>query len=159
MGRILNNGVSKFQVEAIRPTINSYMYGDAKAISKISNITNNFDKVQEFENKATIIKQKLQSRLWNKDLNFFTVLPKDYHKNTKPLNIRELIAMCHGILIYSDDKPEYALAWNKIKDSTGFSAPIGLTVTEQSHHFFEVVMKELNANGTDLLGLMQQRRP
>ena len=55
-GRILNNGVSKFQVEAIRPTINSYMYGDAMAISKISNITNDFDKAMEFENKATVCK-------------------------------------------------------------------------------------------------------
>ena len=119
-GRILNNGVRKFQVEAIRPTINSYMYGDAKAISKISNITNNFDKVQEFENKATTIKQKLQSRLWNKDLNFFTVLPKDYDKNTKPLNVRELIGYVPWYFNLPDDKSEYALAWNKIKDSTGF---------------------------------------
>ena len=35
-GRILNNGIEKFQVESTRPTINSYMYGDAKAMSKIS---------------------------------------------------------------------------------------------------------------------------
>ena len=137
-GRILNNGVSKFQVEAIRPTINSYMYGDAKAISKISNITNDFDKAMEFENKANTIKQKLQSRLWNKELNFFTVLPKDYDKTTKPLNVRELIGYVPWYFNLPDDKPEYALAWNKIKDSTGFSAPIGLTVTEQSHPFFEV---------------------
>ena len=75
-GRILNKGIEKFGVEGTRPTINSYMYGDAKAISKISNITNDFDKALEFENKANTIKQKLQSRLWNKELNFFTVLPK-----------------------------------------------------------------------------------
>lgn len=141
-GRILSNGVRKFQVEAVRPTINSYMYGDAKAISKISNITNDFDKALEFENKANTIKQKLQSRLWNKELNFFTVLPKDYDKTTKPLNVRELIGYVPWYFNLPDDKPEYALAWNKIKDSLGFAAPFGLTVTEQSHPYFEVSYEE-----------------
>ena len=137
-GRILNKGVEKFQVEATRPTINSYMYGDAKAISKISNITNNLDKVQEFENKASLIKQKLQSRLWNKDLNFFTVLPKKYEDTTKALDVRELIGYVPWYFNLPDDNEEFSLAWNKIKDSTGFAAPLGLTVTEQSHPFFKI---------------------
>ena len=34
-GRILNNGVDAFTVTATRPTINSYMYGDAMAIAQI----------------------------------------------------------------------------------------------------------------------------
>ena len=137
-GRILNNGIEKFQVEATRPTINSYMYGDAKAISKISNITNNLDKVQEFENKADKIKKELQKRLWNKDLDFFTVLPKKYEETTKAIDIRELIGYVPWYFNLPDDNKKFALAWKKIKDSTGFAAPLGLTVTEQSHPFFKI---------------------
>ena len=73
----------------------------------------------EFENKATTIKQKLQSRLWNKDLNFLLYYLKTM-KNTKPLNVRELIGYIPWYFNLPDDKSEYALAWNKIKDSTGF---------------------------------------
>lgn len=137
-GRILNNGIEKFQVEATRPTINSYMYGDAKAISKISNITNNLDKVQEFENKADKIKKELQKRLWNKDLDFFTVLPKKYEETTKAIDIRELIGYVPWYFNLPDDNKKFALAWKKIKDSAGFAAPLGLTVTEQSHPFFKI---------------------
>ena len=137
-GRILNNEIEKFGVEANRPTINSYMYGDAKAISKISLITDNLTISKEFEKKANKIKLELQSRLWNYNLNFFTVLPKNYVKNTKPLNIRELIGYIPWYFNLPDDKAQYALAWKKIKDSLGFAAPHGLTVTEQSHPFFKI---------------------
>ena len=137
-GRILNQGIEKFGVEATRPTINSYMYGDAKAISKISYLNNDIKKAEEFENKANEIKEELQRRLWNKDLNFFTVLPKNYEKNTKPLNVRELIGYVPWYFNLPDDKQEYSLAWKKVKDSTGFAAPLGLTVTEQSQPFFKI---------------------
>ena len=42
-GRILNGGVEKSAVDAIRPTINSYMYGDARAISKIAHLKNEIE--------------------------------------------------------------------------------------------------------------------
>ncbi len=137
-GRILNKEIEKPGVEATRPTINSYMYGDAKAISKISLITNNLPKSQEFENKANKIKEELQSRLWNKKLNYFTVLPKDYDKSTEPIEVRELIGYVPWYFNLPNDKAQYALAWEKIKDSLGFAAPFGLTVTEQSHPFFKI---------------------
>ena len=137
-GRILNKGVEKFGVEGTRPTINSYMYGDAKAISKIANLNNDTKKAEEFENKAKKIKEELQKRLWNKDLNFFTVLPKKYEETTKALDVRELIGYVPWYFNLPDDKEEFSLAWEKIKDSTGFAAPLGLTVTEQSHPFFKI---------------------
>jgi hypothetical protein len=137
-GRILNQGVETFGVAATRPTINSYMYGDAKAIAKLSSLNNDNKNAEKYEQKAAKIKKEFQSRLWNNDLNFFTVLPKNYEKTTKPLNIRELIGYVPWYFNLPDDKKEYSLAWEKIKDSTGFAAPLGLTVTEQSHPFFKI---------------------
>ena len=137
-GRMLNGDVEKFGVEATRPTINSYMYGDARAISKIALLNNDFENEKKFKTKATKIKAELQGRLWNKDLNFFTVLPKSYNKTSKPLDIRELIGYVPWYFNLPDDKPEYALAWEKLIDTTGFSASYGLTVTERSHPFFKV---------------------
>ena len=115
-GKILNNEIEKFGVEATRPTINSYMYGDAKAISKISLLADNIATSKEFEKKANKIKIELQNRLWNYDLNFFTVLPKNYNENSKPLNVRELIGYIPWYFNLPDDKAEYALAWEKIND-------------------------------------------
>ena len=56
--------------------MNSYMYGDARAISTIATLKNNQSIAEKFKNKAILIKQEVQNRLWNEDLNFFTVLPK-----------------------------------------------------------------------------------
>ncbi len=137
-GRILNGGVEKSAVDAIRPTINSYMYGDARAISKIAHLKNEIEIDKKFEKKAKKIKEQLQGRLWNEKLSFFTLLPKDYNKTTKPLNVRELIGYVPWYFNLPDDEPKYSLAWEKLKDTLGFSAPYGLTVTERSHPYFKI---------------------
>ncbi len=137
-GRLLNNGIAIGSMPAIRPSMNSYMYGDAKAISKIAEVTNNKRIAKKFETKAKAIKQVVQDRLWNKELVFFTVLPRTYDDTTKPINVRELIGYVPWYFNLPDDSSTYAGAWNKVKDTTGFSAPFGLTVCERSHSFFEI---------------------
>ena len=137
-GRILNGGVEKSAVDAIRPTINSYMYGDARAISKIAQLKNEIEIEKKFEKKAEKIKDQLQGRLWNEKLSFFTVLTKDYNETTKPLDIRELIGYVPWYFNLPDDKPKYSLAWEKLKDTLGFSAPYGLTVAERAHPYFKI---------------------
>ncbi len=140
-GRILNNGVDAFTVTATRPTINSYMYGDAMAIAQMADLVDKPSVLASFSEKANRIKKSVQDRLWNKDLNFFTVLPKNYVETDSPLNIRELIGYVPWYFNLPDDKIEYATAWQKIKDTLGFAAPIGLTVTERSHPYFQISYK------------------
>jgi hypothetical protein len=94
-----------------------------------------------FTEKANRIKQSVQERLWNKELNFFTVLPKDFDEFDTPLNIRELIGYVPWYFNLPDDKIEYAAAWQKVKDTLGFAAPFGLTVTERSHPYFQISYK------------------
>lgn len=137
-GRILNGGVPIGGMAAIRPTMNSYMYGDAKAIAAMAELTNNQSIAQKFEAKARLIKQEVQHRLWNNELNFFTVLPKNYTPASKPVNVRELIGYVPWYFNLPDDNPDYSNAWNKVMDTTGFHAPYGLTVCERSHAFFEI---------------------
>ena len=137
-GRKLNNGTEIFGIESVRPTINSYMYADAKAISKISFINNDKENGKKYELKAKKIKEEVQRRLWNKELNFFTVLPKKYNEITNPISVRELIGYVPWYFNLPDDDPKFALAWKKVMDTTGFYAPVGLTVTEQSDPYFKI---------------------
>ncbi len=137
-GRKLNNGTEIFGIESVRPTINSYMFADAKAISKISYMNNDIENGEKYEMKANEIKNEIQRALWNEELNFFTVLPKDYDKTTKPLDVRELIGFIPWYFNLPDDEAKYSAAWNKIMDTNGFYAPVGLTVTEQSDPYFKI---------------------
>lgn len=137
-GRILNGGESIGSMAAIRPTINSYMYGDAKAISNLSSYIGQLEPSESFSTQAATIKEQVQNRLWNDSLSFFTVMPRDYGPETKPLDIRELIGYVPWYFNLPDDKPAYAKAWQYLMDTTAFYAPYGLTVCEQSHPYFEI---------------------
>lgn len=137
-GQILNNGNEIFGIPAVRPTINSYMYGDAHAISKIAKIAGDSLISSKYYAKAQKIKYEVQDKLWNENLNFFTVLPRNYDSNSSPLNVRELIGYVPWYFNLPDDSNKYENAWKKVKDSLGFAAPYGLTVTEQSHPYFKV---------------------
>ena len=57
-----------------RPTLNSFMYGDAKAIAAIARIAGKPDIVEEYEQKATTIKKLIQEKLWDKEAQFFKIL-------------------------------------------------------------------------------------
>ena len=137
-GRMLNNGKKTGGMAAIRPTINSYMYGDAKAIAQMASLSGAKEITVDFEKKATQIKDLVQKRLWNDSLNFFTVLPREYNEETAPIDIRELIGYTPWYFNLPEDQQEYAAAWNMLLDTTGFYAPYGLTVCERRHPYFEI---------------------
>lgn len=137
-GRILNNGIPIGGMQAIRPSMNSYMFGDAKAISTIAELTNHPSVGSDFKEKALLIKKEVQNRLWNEELGFFTVLPRNYSNTTQPINVREAIGFVPWYFNLPDDNAKYSNAWNKVMDTSGFYAPYGLTVCERSHPFFTI---------------------
>ena len=56
-----------------RPTINSYMYGDALAIARTAELSGKPDIAATFHAKATKLKDLVQTRLWNAEQKFFEV--------------------------------------------------------------------------------------
>lgn len=137
-GRIINQGKQQGSTAAIRPTINSYMYGDAMAITTLAGLIDEQHIAVNFQQKADEIKNLVQQRLWHDSLSFFTVMPQDYTDETKPLSIRELIGYIPWYFNLPDDHLEYAKAWENLMDTTGFYGPYGLTVCEQSHPYFQI---------------------
>ncbi|MEI6714501.1 MAG: glycosyl hydrolase family 65 protein [Verrucomicrobiota bacterium] len=56
-----------------RPTINSYMYGDALAIARIAEMSGKVDIANTYRAKAEKLKQLVQARLWNEEHKFFEI--------------------------------------------------------------------------------------
>ena len=90
-GQVLNGGQLKFDVAMTRPTINSYMYGDALAIAALAEKYNMPDLAKDFNSRAELIKEEVLNRLWNKDLKFFTPMERNYDIHSKPIDVREQI--------------------------------------------------------------------
>src|SRR5690606_18819804 len=61
------------KVKNIRPTINSYMYGNAKALVAMSAIAKNDTLKKIYNKKATELEKLVHEQLWDDDAKFFKV--------------------------------------------------------------------------------------
>lgn len=115
-----------------RPTINSYMYGNAKALAEISRMKGDNTAAKKYEDKAAEIKNLIQTQLWNNDSIFFETL----RKPGEFALVREAIGYIPWYFNLPDDKDHYAQAWAQVMDQKGFLAPYGLTTAERRHPLF-----------------------
>lgn len=109
-----------------RPSINSYMYGNAKALSEIEKIAGKKDPADKYQSKADTIKSLVEQKLWNVTDSFFETVKPD----GVSANVREAI----GFIPWYFNLPDtgYKTAWKKVTDKKGFLAPFGLTTAERS---------------------------
>jgi len=116
-----------------RATINSYMYGDAIAISKLALLIKQQGTADQFKSKAQAIKERVQQTLWDSGANFFKVLPR--RKDTL-CDAREL----HGYTPWYFNMPDerYSAAWKYLMDPQYFFAKYGPTTAEKNHREFKV---------------------
>jgi len=123
-----------------RPTINSYMYGDANAISRMAWLAGRLGVSSEYANKAARLKALVLEKLWDPDARFFKTLPReeDMPKGDAPklVDVRELYGYTPWYFHLPD--PGYAEAWAQLMDPKGFYAPFGPTTAEQRHPGFKV---------------------
>lgn len=115
-----------------RPTINSYMYGDAIALSKIATRLGLAKEAAEYASAASEIKQKMDVMLWDEEACFYKTLAEN--KNYEKADVRELIGYVPWYFNLPDeDKSE---AWKFLNDPHYFYAPYGPTTAEQNHERF-----------------------
>ncbi|MBP1614474.1 MAG: hypBA2 [Bacteroidetes bacterium] len=113
-----------------RPTINSYMYGNAKALSTIGLLAGDESVAMTYALKADTLKHLVEEQLWNTTHHFFETMRTD-----SSANVREAI----GYLPWYFNLPakgKYDDAWKEVMDEKGFSAPYGLTTAERRHPEF-----------------------
>jgi len=120
-----------------RPTINSYMYGDAMAIANIAELAGQADLAKTYRDKAAKIKTLVQTKLWDSEAQFFKTLPRG--ENTKLVDVREEIGFVPWYFNLPD--PGHEAAWKQIMDPAGFYAPFGPTTAERRHPRFRFTAK------------------
>lgn len=113
-----------------RPTINSYMYGNAIALSTVATMLGKTEDAKLYSEKAAAIKNLVENRLWNEKSQFFETVRGD-----TCAQVREAI----GYIPWYFNLPsagKYDEAWKQLNDEKGFSAPYGLTTAERRHPEF-----------------------
>ena len=119
-----------FGGDAFRPTINSYMYGNALAISRIATMKGDTASALYYRNKASDIQQNVMRDLWNDSLEHFTDRYKENNNYVHYWNFirgRELagyVPWCYNLPL---NNTKYAAELGTYYGYLGISWPVWTT--------------------------------
>ncbi|KAL4967021.1 Six-hairpin glycosidase-like protein [Aspergillus stella-maris] len=126
---------------AFRPSINTYQFANAKAISNLAALSGDEVTATEYADKAETIKGLVQENLWNTTLEHF--IDRFYVDNENvsywdPIRGRELVGYVPWTHDLPDDTEEYAQSWKHLLDSEKLAGEHGLRTNEPSYEYYMV---------------------
>ena len=125
--------------EAFRPTINSYMYGNALAISKIAAMKGDQATATEYAERAKALQRNVVRDLWNDSLQHFTDRFKVNNQYVHFWNFirgRELAGMMPWYFDLPPDSSTYAAAWKHLTDTANLLGSFGFRTNEPSYEYY-----------------------
>jgi len=138
---------------AFRPTLNSYLWADARAIARVADLAAEPATARAFRARADALKANLQKALWDPRRRFFFPMSRDDEERdgraVKAGSLtyqtgryagdphgRELIGLVPWQFGLPD--PGFEPAWAPLMSPDGFFAPFGPTVVERHDPLFLV---------------------
>lgn len=115
------------KVKNVRPTISSYMYGNAIALAALGRLAGREDVVKEFSAKAAQLRPLVLQTLWDEERQFFTSRTEQLER----IPVREQIGFIPWYFGLPEPGQGYERAWKQLLDEQGFKAPAGITTAER----------------------------
>ena len=137
--------------KAFRPTINSFMYANAAAISKIAMLAGDAATAKSFADTAAAIRSNVETKLWNDGMQHFV---DRYQANNKFVHYwdfirgRELAGYTPWYYELPEQDPKYVASWHYLLSPDDFSGPHGLRTVEPSYQFYMKQFRFDKATGT-----------
>ena len=128
----------------LRPTLNSYMYGNARAIEKIAVWAGDKKASERFREKAETLRERMLNVLWDEEMQFFKVIPQAEKDDVIPEVCFTGIPQEHNVLEelgyipwgFSIPDTKHNKAWRYLSDENYFKAPYGITTAQRNHPLF-----------------------
>ncbi len=128
--------------DGYRPTLNSYMYGDARAIAEIAAGAGDAEGTAEFNGKADALKTLIETKLWNPKDEFYEVMSSaadsgirkqkrfvDPGTTMQLAGVREEIG--YDPWMFGIPAASHGVAWKQLFDPQGFDGKYGATTAER----------------------------
>ena len=115
-----------------RPTINSYMYGDALAIAHIAEMAGQEQPANQYRAKAHDLRSLIENRLWNPMDSFYETVPR--RNSAGWSGDRELIGYVPWY--FNIQSHDHDVAWKFLFDPQGFAGEFGPTTAERRNPRF-----------------------
>jgi len=125
--------------EAFRPTINSYMYGNAMAIANISKMKRDAVGAQLYLKRAAELKKNVEQDLWNDSLQHFADRFKVHNQYVQYWNFirsRELAGLIPWYFSLPSDTSSYNGAWKHAVDTSQLLGKFGFRTNEPSYQYY-----------------------
>lgn len=125
--------------EAFRPTINSYMYGNALAIVELAAMKGDTETSKKYLQYAARLKGGLEQHIWNKSLQYFTdrfQVENKYVHYWDFIRGRELAGLAPWYFNLPADNSTYNKAWKHAIDTSHLLGKYGFRTNEPSYEYY-----------------------
>ena len=131
-----------------RPTVNSYQYAAALAISKIAALAGDDTNATTFAAKAASLKAAVQDALWDPQRQFFMHVYNGDRSNNGIAGTRTTWREAMGFAPWAFELPDasYSTAWQYLTDPRRFAGAYGPYSLERFHDFEAEQAAIVNAN-------------
>ncbi|MBV2148004.1 discoidin domain-containing protein [Sphingobium sp. AS12] len=126
--------------DAFRPSINSYMVANARAIAKMATLTGDTAMAAAYTARADALQQRILADLWSERLTHFI----DRHQSCKnefvsywqPIRNRELVGYLPWMFNIVPDEAKYAAAWAHLIDPSSLAGKAGMRTVEAGYEYY-----------------------
>lgn len=126
--------------QAFRPSINSFMYANARAIANIATATGDTSTAATYNARAEAIQGNLTESLWNSTLEHFIdryYVSNDYVTYWDFIRGRELVGLTSWAWDIVPDEAQYAQAWtHALTVGSDLRTAAGLQTVEPSYEYY-----------------------
>lgn len=126
--------------DAFRPSINSYMFANARALAKMAEMAGDKAMAQDYAARAEAIRAHVLTDLWSDRLTHFI----DRHQSRKnpfvsywdPIRNRELVGYLPWMFDLVPDDARYAQAWGHLLDPASLGGKAGMRTVEANYEYY-----------------------
>ncbi len=148
--RAFNGGYPWFYL--VRPSINSYAYGNLHSLSNMYSDLGNENRRAEFEERANSVMTKTLDILWSDEKQFFMSLSagdNEFGVTDFETEVRESVGYTpwYFNMIPQEDHSKYDVAWKFFPSEKGFKNNRGMTTAERQHPYYNEQAYAWNGRG------------
>lgn len=125
--------------DSFRPSVNSYMFANARAIAKLSEMKGDIATAREYAGRAEAIQQRVLQDLWSEKLEHFVDryhVSNEHVKYWDPIRARELVGYLPWMFDLVPDDQRYAKAWSHLLSPESLAGKAGMRTVEASYEYY-----------------------
>ena len=125
--------------DAFRPSVNSYMFANARALSRMAEMAGDRAMAANYAARADALQKRVLTDLWSDRLSHFIDRHQsktDFVNYWDPIRNRELVGYLPWMFDLVPDEAKYAAAWAHLLDPASLAGKAGMRTVEANYEYY-----------------------